>query len=228
MKVCIWAEKVDKIVFKFMYFVSVLAGISLIIAALLCTVDTLSARIFSYSLPNGTDWVTYLNIPIVFLAMGFIQVERGNTVVDLLSSKFPETLEKVVQIFGSVIGVCISLFLAYCEFTLTISKLSTGAKSSSAGNAFVVWPFALIIAIGYLLVGISFLWGIFRIILIAPERRMGAFIPEAGMEGEISAESNGEISVDSSKMKQTDKKASVNAAETVQTEKQKKKGGKRT
>lgn len=175
---CVWAEKVDKVVFKFMYGASILAGLSLIVAAILCTVDSLSTKIFSFSLPNGTDWVTYLNIPIVFLAMGYIQVERGNTVVDLVSKKFPTWLQKAVQVFGCLLGAAISAYLAYCEFTLTLDKLSAGTKASSAANSFVVWPFALVIAIGYALVAIAFLWSIFRVILIPPERRQGALIME--------------------------------------------------
>lgn len=175
---CVWAEKVDKAIFKFMYVVSILAGLSLILAAILCTVDSLSSKIFSFSIPNGTEWVTYLNIPIVFLAMGYIQVERGNTTVDLISKKFPKALQKIIQIFGCLLGFAISGFLAYCEFDLTLDKLQAGSKASSAASSFVVWPFALVIAIGYALVAISFLWCIFRVILIPPERRQGALIME--------------------------------------------------
>lgn len=175
---CVWAEKVDKVIFKFMYGVSILAGLSLILAALLCTVDSLSSKIFSFSIPNGTEWVTYLNIPIVFLAMGYIQVERGNTTVDLISKKFPKALQKIIQIFGCLLGFAISAFLAYCEFDLTLDKLQAGSKASSAASSFVVWPFALVIAIGYALVAISFLWCIFRVILIPPERRQGALVME--------------------------------------------------
>ena len=173
---CAWAEKVDKVVFKFMYFISILAAIALIVAALLCTVDSLSTTIFSHSVPNGTAWVAYLNIPVVFLAMGFIQVERGNTIVDLLFKKFPKSMQKVIEFFGCLLGFAISAYLAYLEFGLTMNKMSTGAKASSAANSFVIWPFALVIAIGYALVAISFLWCIFRIFLIPPERRQGALI----------------------------------------------------
>ena len=179
-----FAEKIDKVIFKFMYGVSIVAALALMIAALVCSVDALSTKIFSFSLPNGTEWVTYLNIPIVFLAMGYVQVERGNTTVDLISKRFPQAVQKAIQVFGCFLGFLISGFLAYCAFSLTLDKLSSGAKSSSAAIAFPVWPFALVIAIGYALTAISFLWCIFRIFLIPPERRQGAFImPEPAMEG---------------------------------------------
>ena len=98
------AEKIDKVVYKIMYIVSLFAALSLVIAALVCTVDSLSTKIFSYSLPNGTEWVAYLNIPIVFLAIGFIQVERGSTTVDIVSQKFPTGLKKVLEFIGYLFG----------------------------------------------------------------------------------------------------------------------------
>ena len=176
------AEKIDKVVYKIMYVVSLFAALSLVVAALVCTVDSLSTKIFSYSLPNGTEWVTYLNIPIVFLAIGFIQVERGSTTVDIVSQKFPNGLKKVLEFIGYFFGFVISVFLTYCEINLTITKISTGAKSSAAAIAFPVWPFALVIAIGYGMAAIAFLWCLFRMFLIPPEKRQGAMVPP-GMGG---------------------------------------------
>ena len=171
------AEKIDKVVYKIMYIVSLFAALSLVIAALVCTVDSLSTKLFSYSLPNGTEWVTYLNIPIVFLAIGFIQVERGSTTVDIVSQKFPASLKKVLEFVGYFLGFVISGFMTYCEINLTATKLATGAKSSAAAIAFHVWPFALTIAIGYGMAAIAFLWCMFRMFLIPPERRQGAMLP---------------------------------------------------
>lgn len=177
------AEKIDKVVYKIMYIVSLFAALSLVIAALVCTVDSLSTKIFSYSLPNGTEWVTYLNIPIVFLAIGFIQVERGSTTVDIVSQKFPAGLKKVLEFVGYLLGFVISGFMTYCEINLTITKIATGAKSSAAAVAFHVWPFALTIAIGYGMAAIAFLWCLFRMFLIPPEKRQGAMLPPPEMGG---------------------------------------------
>jgi len=189
------AQKIDKVVFKFMYVVSIFAAIALMVCAVLCTVDSLSTAIFSFSIPNGTEWVTYLNIPIVFLAMGYLQVERGNTVVDLLSRKFPKVLNIGMQIFGNVLGAVLSGYLAYCEFGLTISKFTSLTRSSASGDAFYVWPFALCIAIGYALVATAFAWCAVRVITIPPEKRMGAMpsmfdvpadTPNNNKDGEVS------------------------------------------
>ncbi|MCF0229823.1 MAG: TRAP transporter small permease subunit [Parasporobacterium sp.] len=175
-----WALTVDKIVFKIMLFVSYFAAAALFIVAILCTTDSLGGTIFSKNVPNGTDWVSYLNIPVVFLAMGFIQVERGNTVVDLLSEKFPKWLQTVLKTFGNVLGAGICGYLTYCEFNLTLNKIATHATSSSAGNAFLVWPFTLLVTLGYFFAALAFFWCIFRDLIISPDKRCGAMmnIPE--------------------------------------------------
>lgn len=176
MKIHMQAEKLDQLIFKIMHSVSFLAGISLLIVALLCTVDALSSKFFSFSIPSGTDWVTFLNIPVVFLAMGYIQVERGNTVVDLLSSKFPDPIEKIFKITGYVLAVFMCGFLGYCGIGITVDKIRQHTLSSGQASAFPVWPFALLVALGYLLAAIAFLWCIFREFLIPPQRRAGAMM----------------------------------------------------
>lgn len=182
MKIHKRAETVDKIIFKIMKGVSWLAGISLLAVAVLCTVDALSSKFLSASVPSGTDWVTYMNIPVVFLSMGFIQVERGNTVVDLLSCKFSKKVEKAVKVAGYAIAVFMCGLLGRCGFVMMMEKLQKHTLSSGQMSAFPVWPFALIVALGYTLAAVSFFWCILREFLIVPERRMGA-LPPGGADG---------------------------------------------
>lgn len=100
-----------------------------------------------------------------FFAMAYIQIDRGHTTVDLLCSKFPQKVQKVIKVVGDVLGTVVCLFSGYCAMRLTADKFSTMTKSSSASNAFVIWPFVLIIAIGFVVVGAAFAWCIVRDIL---------------------------------------------------------------
>lgn len=177
MKDHLWAKKVDKAIFKGLWGVSLLSGGSLVIVALLCTVDALGAKFFSASVPNGTEWVTFLNIPVVFFAMGFIQVERGHTVVDIIAGKFPPIIKKAIKIVGDLLGAFICIVVGYFEIILTMDKYGSASRASSASTSFLVWPFALIIAIGFFTVAVAFAWSIFREVLIPVNERMGA-IPE--------------------------------------------------
>lgn len=174
-----WAKKIDCIIFKIMWGISALAGVSLVVVALLCTVDAFGAKLFSSSVPNGTEWVTYLNIPVVFLAIAFIQIERGHTTVDLLSSKFPKWLRKVISTIGNLLGIFISGYVGMCEWRLMLDKMRTAAKASSSANSFVIWPFACIVALGFFLLMVSFIWCLIREFVLEPQERMGALpMPE--------------------------------------------------
>lgn len=175
---CAWAKKVDKIVFRAMWGVSILSGASLMLVALICTIDALGAKIFSVSVPNGTEWVTYLNIPVVFLAIGFIQVERGHTTVDLISGRFPEVIQKIIRAIGNLLGIFVCAYVGYCSWKLTLDKIATSAKASSAAGAFLVWPFALVIAVGFLLLMLAFVWTLIREFVLPPHERMGGMPPE--------------------------------------------------
>ena len=97
-------SRIDRIVNRCMWGISIISGICLVITAVLCTCDALLSKFFSVSIPNGTEWVTYLNIPVVFFAMAYIQIDRGHTTVDLLCSKFPQKVQKVIKVVGDVLG----------------------------------------------------------------------------------------------------------------------------
>lgn len=107
------AKKIDKIIFRLMWVCSALSGCSLLVVALLCTINAITSKSVGIAIPNGTEWVAYLNIAVVFLAMAYIQVERGHTVVDLFSTKYPKALQKAVTVIGHVLGAVICLMMTY-------------------------------------------------------------------------------------------------------------------
>ncbi len=155
-------KKIDRMVYRTTWAVSIISGACLLITAILCTADALLSKLLSTSIPNGTEWVTYLNIPVVFCAIAYIQMDRGHTSVDLICRKFPLALQKLIRIVGDVLGALVCGFAGYCAWKLTADKLRTVARSSSAANAFVIWPFAAFIALGFLLVTAAFAWCIIR------------------------------------------------------------------
>lgn len=183
-------KKIDHVVYKFMWAVSIISGVCLLITAILCTVDVLLSKFLSMSIPNGTEWVTYLNIPVVFCAIAYIQIDRGHTAVDLISAKFPKVMQKIIKVIGDILGACVCGFAGYCAWTLTADKFYTAAKSSSAANAFVIWPFAAFIVLGFVLVAVAFAWCIVRDI-VGMEREGTSPEGIEGLEGAAPEEIEG-------------------------------------
>ena len=155
-------KKIDRIIYRIVLIISVVSAACLIFMAFLCTGDVLSSKFLSKSIPNATELITFLNLPVVFCSIAYVQMDRGHTSVDLICNRFPKFVQKVIHLAGCVMGTVICAFAGYCAWNLTIDKLEAMTKSSSAANAFVVWPFAAFEFVGFILVAIAFAWCIVR------------------------------------------------------------------
>ena len=158
----------DDGIFNVMKWISYVSAVCLLVVTLLSTADVVASKFFGNSIPNATSIVTYLNIPVVFLSAAFVQLERGHTHIDLIYTHFPMWAQKLIHTVGNILGVGISGFIGYRAVTLTIQNYVTVAKSSSAINAFVIWPFVAIIALGFTLMAVAFLWSLIREFVLPP------------------------------------------------------------
>ncbi len=173
----------DDTLFKVMKYISYISAVCLLVVTLLSTADVVANKIFNNGITNATEIVTYLNIPVVFLSGAFVQLERGHTHIDLIYIHFPMWAQKLIHTVGNLLGVGISAFIGYRAVLLTLDKFSTVAKSSSAINAFVIWPFVALIALGFLLMAVAFLWSLVREFVLPPRQGFDpAAAEEAGKE----------------------------------------------
>lgn len=184
-------HKIDRTIFTALKYLSYISGVALILVAVICTADAISANFFHKSITNATDFVTYLNIPVVFFAIAFVQVERGHTHIDLLMDKFPKIVQKIIMFLSYLLGCAISTFISWRGFVLMLDKLEKVAKAGSSRTSFVVWPFALVVAIGFGLLAIAMLWSAIREWTIPEEERAGYLPPDAPVQFEDEIEEGG-------------------------------------
>ena len=177
-------KKIDRAVFKTTKCLSYVSAIALILVAVICTVDVVGLKLFGSGIRNGTDIVTYLNIPVVFMAIAFIQVERGHTSIDLLLGKFPKIVQRIIVIIGNLLGAVVSGFVSWRIVMLTIEKFQKMSTASAGRNSFVVWPFAAIVALGLALLALAMLWCVIRDITIPKEEQCGYMPMEMGYHGD--------------------------------------------
>lgn len=171
------AKKIDRVVFRVLKVISYISAIALVAVAVICTANVVTTKLFKFGILNATEIVTYLNIPVVFLAIAFIQVERGHTNIDLLSSRFPMVVQKIITVVGYALGAFVCGFIGWRSVTLTITKYTQMAKASAARTSFVIWPFAAIVAFGFLILALSMVWSIVREFTIPKEERCGYMPP---------------------------------------------------
>ena len=158
----------DNGIFNIMKWISYVSAVCLFVITILSTADVIGNKIFDHGLSIATEFVTYLNIPVVFLSAAFVQLERGHTHIDLIYTHFPMWAQKLIHTIGNLFGVALSGFIGYRAVILTIQKYTTVAKSSSAINAFVIWPFVALLALGFFMMAIAFLWSLVREFVLPP------------------------------------------------------------
>lgn len=154
-------DRADAIITRCVRYVSYLGAIALSIIAIIATVDVAATKIFSHPLRNVTEFITYMNVPVVFFCIGFVQLDRGHTHIDILYRHFPPAGHKIIHIIGYLIGTVVCGFAGWRGIVMTLQRLESMTYASGP-TSFLIWPFVACIGIGYLVLAISFLWCIPR------------------------------------------------------------------
>lgn len=160
-------EKVDGVVCKALKYVAYVSAVCLVGIMLVAFFNVLGEKLRKVGLPvtgipASTEIITYLHIPVVFLAVAYVTVERGHTRIDLLSSKLPSVVQKLCNILGYVIGIAVCALISWRGYVQMDKFITRHKMSSVSGVGFPLWPFALILVIGFILLGLSFVWAIVR------------------------------------------------------------------
>ncbi len=133
-------------------------------------------------IPMSMALIQYFHIPVVFLASAFVTLDRGHTSIDMLSTKFPKSVQKGFIVLGHLLGAAISFFISYrAFFVLMVRFYVSKAPITSTSNvqAWPKWPFAFVHGLGFFLLGVSFVWAIVRIFAVpAPVNQDKLHLPE--------------------------------------------------
>ena len=115
-------------------------------------------------IPNASGLIQYFHIPLVFLAAGYVTLDQGHTRIDLLIHKWPK-VERVALFIGSILGACLSFFIAYRGvFVTLVSHIERHTRVSTSATAWPAWPFTVCHCVGFFLLGCSFVWALVRMI----------------------------------------------------------------
>ncbi len=159
--------KIDKIVVKTIKSISYVSGVCLIGIMFVAFFNVVGeklrlAGVPITGIPASTEIIQYLHIPVVFMAAAYVTFDRGHTRIDLLSSKFPHAVQVFFEILGNVCGAGICAFVSQRGFVQMGKFITRHKMSSVSGIGFPLWPFALILAMGFAMLSFSFLWNIIR------------------------------------------------------------------
>ena len=173
--------KVDSIIVKITRYLSYLSAVCVCVIMCIAFFNVLGEKLLTTGIPATKEIIQYTHVPLVFLTVGYVTLDRGHTSIDLLSSHFPNIVQKFCKILGFLLGTGITAFMG-CRGIVQMGKyMNTHAKSSLTGFGFPLWPFALIYSIGLFILAFTFAWSIVR--LLAPKTDLEPEVSDSAAEG---------------------------------------------
>lgn len=131
--------------------------------ALVAFVDVITSKLFSWGIPGATEYITYMLIPIIYLAIAYVQLTDGPVCVDMFYAKFSRTGKRITDVIGNLIAVGVDVYMTRCGVSLTGEMLRLAKRSSTSSVSFPLWPFAAIFTLGMGLLVLCHLWTMLRV-----------------------------------------------------------------
>lgn len=152
--------RLDRIIEIMLRWLSYLSAISVILMAVIATLNVIAQKIFHGNISSANDYVTYLFVITIYAALPHVQMETFLTNVDILNAKFPKPVQLVVAVVGDAIGLMVFGYISYAMYTNVFIKYLASGKVATVGAAgtFPLWPFALLVALCTGLTALSFIW----------------------------------------------------------------------
>lgn len=179
----IWGV-VDRIYDKMAEIMVDVGAVALIVCMAVAFFDMLATKLFGSSIKYSVEIVTYLDVPIAYLGMGYTFLHGDMTCVDLVSEHFSLKVRKICEIIFDILGFATCVFMTKLAVDNTMDHFSRGVLSG-VKDGFAIWPFVLLETIGWAFLALAFLFCLMRIVL--------KMVPVPGTEAaQLPAAENGE------------------------------------
>lgn len=162
-----WFLSIDHALMKIYRAIAFIAAFALLAIVLIAFVDVCGEKLAKAGLPvsgvpNYSNWIAYLHVVVVFMTCGYVTLERGHTVVDILTNHLPKVLQRVVGFISLLLGVVVSSFLTYRGVVGLLADSLRYNTTITTTSTFPQWPFVLVYIAGCGLLCISFIWAAIR------------------------------------------------------------------
>jgi TRAP-type C4-dicarboxylate transport system permease small subunit len=127
----------------------------------IATIDVITTKFFNRPIPSTYEFIETLNIPLVFMAMAYVQLERGHIAGALFEKKLSKTVNKAIAVAGYMVGILVCGAISWGAARLMQDMIATKQTKLTALD-FPTWPFALIIILSFALLAVAYIVSIVR------------------------------------------------------------------
>lgn len=156
---------VDRAFQKLTKWMVYVGAVVLIFVMLVAFVDVIIAKIFGSSIKYATEVITYCDVPLAYLGMGYTLLIGQMTSVDILYGKFPAMVQKILNMLYDLCGIGFCVFLGKLSLDNTLDLLAKNTLSNPKGG-FPVWPFAAAETLSWFILAIAFLFCLLRFVFL--------------------------------------------------------------
>jgi TRAP-type C4-dicarboxylate transport system permease small subunit len=137
---------------------------------LISVIDVIGSKFFNRGIPAAVSFVEALNLVVVFMAVAYMQTERGNIGIAFLNRYLPKGLNYAIALTGYALGILVCGFFSWRTLVLVQNMLATRAINAGAVIEFPLWPFALVNFYGYTMLTLAFILCLGRGIIAGSEK----------------------------------------------------------
>ena len=192
---------------KFYNILTIVSVIAVSIVIIICVVDVIGSKLFAHPFAPAYEMTQMLSVPLVFFAVGSVQMGRGMMRIDLIANKLPKLMQRIINIIASICGVILCTFLAYRSWVYAYGTMYLNHIKTTGNVKLLMWPFGMLLVVGLATLAIAYVFTTLRYILsydvlpdlspdqlmaaeqdaATPEEALDALYPDARKDAQLAA-----------------------------------------
>jgi len=120
-----------------------IAGFALALMVVIVVADICGNKFFKTPVPGGIELVSLLSVIAIAFAIAQTQLEHGHIEVEMLVTKFPKVVQKVISLIVYLFCITLFIILAIRSFTYGVSLQNGGEVTMTLGLPFYPFVWAL-------------------------------------------------------------------------------------
>lgn len=164
-----WLTSSNSVVVRISKWLAIAAAVCIGLVMMLSVIDITSSKIFHTPVPGTIDFVSELNVLLIFLPLAYLAQERGNISVDIFERFMSSGVAYAFKLFGYLLSILIIGFCSWRSLAL-VQNAITGKVYKSGTIDFPVWPSNAVVFLGFTLLTIVFIFLLARAIIAGPKK----------------------------------------------------------
>jgi TRAP-type C4-dicarboxylate transport system permease small subunit len=137
-----------------------IAGFALMLMVILVVADICGNKFLKTPVPGGIELVSLLSVVAISFAIAQTQLDHGHIEVEMLVTKLPKTVQKVISIIVHLFSITLFIVLAVRSFRYGLSLQSSGEVSMTLLLPF--YPFVWAMGVCAIVVALVLIMQLFQ------------------------------------------------------------------